>query len=141
VRAEVVENAYEARLPGARAGDPVTVRLAGFVPGPAERRDGTVALLNGTTRDGLAGALQGELVERVPELLPAGGTVVGNTTSQQVERSEVLHLPGREAEAYPIGAALGIARVREVSREELRDVAAPGSAVIAIIVGRDVRMR
>ena len=75
----------------------------------------------------------------MPELLPAGGTVVGNTTSQQVERSEVLHLPGREAEAHPIGVALGITRVREVSREELADAGAPGSAVIAVIAGRDAR--
>jgi hypothetical protein len=81
------------------------------------------------------------LVERVSELLPAGGTLVSNTSSQAVERSEVLHLSGREAEAYPIGAALGITRVREVSREELVDAGAPGSVVIAVIVGRDLRMR
>ena len=112
-----------------------------FVLEPVERDPGVLALLNGTTEKGLAGEAQGELVERVPELLPAGGTTVANTTSQQVERSEVLHLAGREAAAYPIGAALGITRVREVTREELDDAGAPGSATIAVIVGRDLRMR
>jgi hypothetical protein len=112
-----------------------------FVFEGAERAAGTVALLNGTTKAGLGAEAQGELVERVPELLPAGGTIVNSTTSQHVERSEVLHLAGREAEAYPIGAALGITRVREVSREQLEDVAAPASAVIAVVVGEDFRMR
>jgi len=109
----------------------------GFVTEPAEREEGTVALLNGTTQAGLGATAQGELVERVPELLPAAGTVVGNTTSRDLARSEVIHLAGREAEAYPIGAALGISRVREVTREELADAGAPGSAAIAVLIGHD----
>jgi hypothetical protein len=112
-----------------------------FTSEPARRGEGTVALLNGTARKGLATTAQGKLVERVPELLPAGGTAVGNTTSQQVERSEVLHLAGREAEAHPIGAALGISRVRAATREQLDDAGAPGSAEIAVILGADLRMR
>ena len=84
-----------------------------------------------------------DLVERRAERLPSGGTVVGNAPRQDVERSEVLHLQGREWDAAEIAAALSITRVREVSREELADTGAPGSAVIAVLLGSDLdpRMR
>ena len=103
--------------------------------------DGTVALLNGTARKGLGTRVQGELVERASDRLPTGGTVVGNATRQDVAESEVQHVPERAWEAGEIAAALGITRVREVSSEELADLGAPGSAVIAVVLGVDVEHR
>ena len=65
-----------------------------------------------------------------------------------LERVEAIAVADATAHAAAGGlrralpaAALGITRVREVSRQELADAGAFGSAVIAVIVGTDLRMR
>jgi hypothetical protein len=89
----------------------------------------TVAVLNGTTVDGLAAALR----DRISAAGFTGGPI-DVFTDQQRATSVVEYLPGHQAEARSVGRTIG---VRDLARASVTSRAlAPGATVI-VIAGAD----
>jgi hypothetical protein len=89
----------------------------------------TVAVLNGTTVDGLAATLR--------DRVAAAGFKKGAIdvySDQQLAESVVQYAPGRQAEAKAIGRRLGISRREPVSADSR---ALAGDATVIVIAGAD----
>lgn len=96
---------------------------------PVKPHTVTVAVLNGTTVDGLAAALR--------ERLAAEGFrkgAIGVFSDQQLAESVVEYAPGRRAAAQAVGRVVGIDRYAPV-RANSRALA--GAATVIVIAGAD----
>jgi hypothetical protein len=97
-------------------------------PAAIERSQVMVAVLNGTSVNGLAG--------KVGSDLEAGGYELGavSSTTPGVEESVALYSPGRRAAAEKVARDLGIAPVKPLDRATAR---LAGDADVVVIAGED----
>jgi LytR cell envelope-related transcriptional attenuator len=91
-----------------------------------------VAILNGTTRTGLARATAGELDARHARIASTG-----NAANQQLALTEVRYRRGARAKALRVAAALGVGRVGP-STSSQRNVR---RADVVVLVGADRQLR
>jgi hypothetical protein len=87
-----------------------------------------VAILNGTTRTGLARATAGELDARHARIASTG-----NAAGQQVALTEVRYRRGARAKALRVAAALGVGRIGPSTSSQPR----VGRADVIVLVGAD----